>query len=155
MWLVFCVRGGGGGGILTKVSAPDPKGKLNISSFHTLSQLLDCLFFTRNCMPRNCMCCYLNDAGGTGGGGGGGGGGWLLSGCSWVDRWWVLSYSCWGFFYLCFCLLFSLVLCLFCYQGMAAVVSIALFIFCFLCLRSLIRSYWCMENVVSVMDNYS
>ena len=59
------------------------------------------------------------------------------------------------FFFFCFCLLFSLFLCLFCYQGMAAVVSIALLIFCFLCLRSLIRSYWRIENVVSVMDNYS
>ena len=34
--------------MLTQVPAPDPKCKLIISSFFTLSHLLDCLFCTRN-----------------------------------------------------------------------------------------------------------
>ena len=101
MWLVSCMRRG----ILTKVSAQDPKGKLNISSFHTLSHLLDCLFFTRNCMPRNCMCCYYKWCRGDRKGGGGS---WFILGCSWVDRWWVLSYSCWGFFTYAFVFCFLL-----------------------------------------------
>ena len=34
--------------MLTQGPAPDPKCKLNISSFLTLSHLLDCLIYTRN-----------------------------------------------------------------------------------------------------------
>ena len=36
--------------MLTQGPAPDPKGKLIISSFLTLPRLLDCLNFTRNAM---------------------------------------------------------------------------------------------------------
>ena len=41
---VFCRRQG----MLTQGPAPDPKCKLNISSFLTLPYLLDCLICTRN-----------------------------------------------------------------------------------------------------------
>ena len=44
MWLVSCRRQG----MLTQGPAPDPKCKLNISSFLTLPLLLDCLICTRN-----------------------------------------------------------------------------------------------------------
>ena len=43
MWLVSCRRQG----MLTQGHAPDPKCKLNISSFLTLPHLLDCLICTR------------------------------------------------------------------------------------------------------------
>ena len=46
MWLVFCR----GEGMLTQGPTPDPKCKLNISSFFTLPHLLDCLISTRNAM---------------------------------------------------------------------------------------------------------
>ena len=44
MWLVSCRRQG----MLTQGPAPDPKCKLNISSFLTLPHLLDCLICTMN-----------------------------------------------------------------------------------------------------------
>ena len=44
MWLVSCRRQG----MLTQGPAPDPKCKLNISSFLALPHLLDCLICTRN-----------------------------------------------------------------------------------------------------------
>ena len=44
MWLVSCRRQG----MLTQGPAPDPKCKLNISSFFTLPHLLDCLICTKN-----------------------------------------------------------------------------------------------------------
>ena len=37
--------------MLTQRPAPDPKRKLNISSFLTLPNLSDCLVCTRNSMP--------------------------------------------------------------------------------------------------------
>ena len=37
--------------VLTQGHAPDPKCKLNISSFLTLPHLLDCLICTRNSVP--------------------------------------------------------------------------------------------------------
>ena len=44
MWLVSCRRQG----MLTQGPAPDPKCKLNISSFLTLPHFSDCLICTRN-----------------------------------------------------------------------------------------------------------
>ena len=44
MWLVSCRRQG----MLTQGLTPDPKFKLNISSFLTLPHVLDCLNCTRN-----------------------------------------------------------------------------------------------------------
>ena len=51
MWLVSCRRQG----MLTKGPTPDPKCKVNISSFLTFPHLLDfhiyCLIYTRNSVP--------------------------------------------------------------------------------------------------------
>ena len=65
MWEVSCRRQG----ILNQGPMPDPKCKLNISSFFTLLHLSDWLICTRNSMPIVLLLQMV--------------GGW--------DRWWVVA----------------------------------------------------------------
>ena len=62
--------------MLTQGPPPDPKCKLNISSFLTLPDLSDCLTCTRNSVGMGWV-----------------GGGCFMSGFGWGDRRWVLSLS--------------------------------------------------------------
>ena len=90
--------------MLTQEPPPHPKCKLNMSSFLTLPHLSDCLICTRNCM---CIVFLLKMVGGRNrwgvvalqqGVGGGTGPGYSLL-------------VCFCLFHLCFCPLFSHVLC--------------------------------------------
>ena len=56
--------------MLTQGHAPDPKCKLNISSFLTLPHVLDCLICSRNSVSIVLLLSMMWD--GIGGGGGGG-----------------------------------------------------------------------------------
>ena len=71
MWLVSCRRQG----LLTQGPVPDLNCKLNISSFLTLSHLLDCLICTTNSVSLALLLWMMGD--------GIGGGGWSISGCGW------------------------------------------------------------------------
>ena len=66
--------------MLTQGPAPDPKCKLNISSFLTLPHLLDCLICTRNSVSIVLLLRMRVGGGGGEGGrrGNGIGGGWLI-----------------------------------------------------------------------------
>ena len=99
MWLVSCRRQG----MLTQGPAPDPKCKLNISSFLTLPYLLDCLICTRNAMSTVLLLQLIGD---------GLGGGWLLYIRVWVwEQGLVSSYSFFVFSVFAFCsLTFSVLL---------------------------------------------
>ena len=91
--------------MLTQGPSPDPQRQLNISSFLTLSHLLDCLIYTRNSVSIALLLRMME--------------GWLAGG-------WLIHIRVWlggqgghylivflFFFYLCFCLLISHVLSLF------------------------------------------
>ena len=113
---------------------PDPKCKLNISSFLTVPHLLDCLVCTRNSVSILFLLWMM---------GGGGRGGWDRLGV--IDSYLGVGGGAVGerypivcFFNLCFCLLLTHVLSHFLSEySMIAVVSVCLFIICFLCLQSL------------------
>ena len=133
-------------GMLTQGLAPDPRCKLNISSFITLPHLLNCLICTRNSVSIVLLLWMMGRwhkwqvVDSYQGVGEGTGGGYYLTVC---------------FLYLCFCLFFLHVLSHFSSeQSMIAVVSLSLFIICCLCPRSqvpLSKSYWGIEMAVSVM----
>ena len=136
MWLVSCRRQG----MLTQGPTPDPKCKLNISSFLTLPHLLDCLICTKNSVSIV-----------------------LLLWMRWRwDRWRLVdSYQqgvgiiSWGFF-LIFIYAFvflSLMCCLF-FQWVdhdSSCVSFFVYYLFSLSPVPLSRSYWGIEIVVSVM----
>ena len=140
MWLVSCRRQG----MLTQGLAPDPKCKLNISSFLTLPHLLDCLICTRNSESTVLLLWMM---------GGwdrwGGGGGWFISGCGWGDRGWVLSHS----FFICAFVFWSLMSCLFFKWVEHDSCCVCFFVYYLFSLSPvpLTRSYWSIEIVVSVM----
>ena len=98
MWLASCRRQG----ILTQGPTPDPKCKLIISPFLSLSHLLDCLICTRNAMSIILLLQLMGD---------GLGGEWLIYIRVWVgNRGWVSSYSFFSVFLYVFvfcCLMFS------------------------------------------------
>ena len=59
--------------MLTLGAAPDPKCKLNVSSFLTLPHLSDCIICTRNSMSIALLLQMMGHFDRWGGGGGGGG----------------------------------------------------------------------------------
>ena len=74
--------------MLTQGPIPDPKCKLNISSFLTLPHLLDCLICTWNSVSIVLFLWMMGRWHREGGPGG-----WSISGCGWCDRGWVVSHS--------------------------------------------------------------
>ena len=141
MWLVSCRRQG----MLTQGPAPDLKCKLNISSFLTLPNLLDCLICTRNCVSIVLLLWMVW------GWDRQGDGGWLIHiELQVADRGWVLSHS---FFLL---VLFSFVLS--CLVSFFIWVNhdgccVCFFVYYLFSLSPvpLTRSYWGIEIVVSVI----
>ena len=147
MWLVFCRRQG----MLMKGPAPNPKCKLNISSFITLPHLWDCFILPGILYWLYCYYKWWRDAIG---------GWWLINNrVFWGgDRGWELSCN------FSFCFFFSLVLLSFVVAAALSVfkwlehdscrvcffVSLSFYFFS-LSLVHLTRSYWCIEVAVSVM----
>ena len=141
MWLVSCRRQV----MLTQGSIPDPKWKLNISSFITLPHLLDCPIPRRNSVSIVLLLWIIvgwdrwgwliHSRVSVGGGGGGGGG--------WVDWYYLMRFFVRLFFGLSYLLSFfseysmtaglSYLLSFFSEYSMTAVASVSLFISCFLC----------------------
>ena len=123
MWLVSCRRQG----MLTQGPAPDPKCKLNISSFLTLPDLSDCLICTRNAMPIVLLLQIMGD--------GIGGGSSSILACGWGDKGWLSSY-CFCFFLVLF-LFCSLTFSVFLFRWLELDDCCACFFLCFLSLWSL------------------
>ena len=142
MWLVSCRRQG----MLTQGPAPDPKCKLNISSFLTLPHLLDCFVCTWNSVSIVLLLWMMGDWIG--------GGGWFMSGCGWGDRGWVLSDSFFIFIFFFGTFVFwSLKSCL-SFKWVEHDSCCACFFVYYLFSLSpvpLTRSYWSIEIVVSVI----
>ena len=129
-------------GMLTQGPAPDPKCKLNISSFLTLPHLLDCLICTRNSMSIVLLLwmmgewnrCWVVDLY-QGVGGGTGGGYYLIV------------------FFICAFVFWSLMSCLFFKWVEHDSCCVCFFVYYLFSLSPvpLTRSYWDIEIVVSVM----
>ena len=152
-WLIVWVDGinklgwclAGGRGCWLKGLNQIPSVKLNISSFFTLSHLLDCLICTRNSVSIVLLSWMI-------GGSHRLGGGWFISGCGWGKRGWVLSHS------FCFFLLMLLYFVLSCPVSFFKWVKHDRCCICFfvyylfsLSLVPLPRSYWGLEIVLSLM----
>ena len=138
--------------MLTQGPAPDPKCKLNISSFFTLPHLLDCLICTRCQVPHLLDCliyahciAIINDAGWDrwemidlcqGVGGETGGGYYLIA----------VVFLTWA---VVFCSLMSSVSFFKWLEHDSCCVCFFVYYLCSLSLVSLTKSYWCIEIVVS------
>ena len=130
-------------GMLTQGPAPDPKCKLNISSFLTHQHLLHCLISTRNSVSMVLLLWMM-----------GGEGGWFISGSGWENRGWVLSL----FFFIVICVFvfWSLMSCLFFGWVEHDSCCLCFFVYYLFSLSPvwLTRSYWGIEIVVSIMLQY-
>ena len=131
MWLLSCRRQG----MLTQGPAPDPKCKLNISSFLTLPHLLDCLICTRNSVSIVLLLWMMGD--------GIGRGDWFISG----GGYYLIV------FFICAFVFWSLMSCLFFKWVKYDSCCVCFFVYYLfsLSLVPLTRSYWGIEIVVSVM----
>ena len=142
MWVVSCRRQG----MLAQGPAPDPKCKLNISSFLTLPHLLDCLICTRNSVSIVLLLWMM---------GGWDRWGWLIHLRVWVgDSGWVLSLSLYIFFFLFVLLSFGLSCPYLFFKWVEHDSCCVCFYVDYLFPLSLVpltRSYWDIEIVVSVM----
>ena len=145
MWLVSFRRHG----MLTQGPSPDPKLKLNISSFIALPYLLDCLISTRNSVSIVLLL-------------------WLMVGCDgWgvVDSYQGVGIRTVGGYYLIACY-FLIFICAFVFRSLMSCLffkwvehdSCCVFFFVYslfsLSLVPLTRSYWGREIGVSVMEHY-
>ena len=133
MWLVSCRRQG----MLTQGPTPDPKCKLNISSFLTLPHLLDCLICTKNSVCIVLLLWMMGD---------GIGGRWLI-----CIRVWVL---CQFFFiFICAFVFWSLMSCVFFkwVEHDSCCVNFLVYYLFPLSLVPLTRSYWGIEIFVRLM----
>ena len=140
MWLVSCCRQG----MLTQGPSPDPKCKVNISSFLTLPHLSDCLIYTKNSMSIVLLLQMM----------------WGWDRWGWMiynrvlwegDRRWVLTCSFFSLVFLSFVLSCPLSLFFKLLEHDSCCFSLFVFYFFSLPLVPLNRSYWCIEIVVSVM----
>ena len=131
-------------GVLTQGPSPDPKCKLNISSFLTLPHLLDCLICTRNFVSIVLLL-------------------WMIRGwdrCGLVDSYQSVGGRIGGGYYLivffifiCAFVFWSLMSCLFFKWVEHDSCCVCFFVYYLfsLSLVPLTRSYWGIEIVVSVM----
>ena len=130
-------------GMLTEGPAPDPKCKLNISSFLIHPHWLDCLICTRNSMFIVFLVWKM-------GGWDRWEGGWFIPSCGWGDKGWVLSHGFFSFGLLSFGLSCPVSLFMWAEHDSCCV---CLFVYYFFSYSpvSLSRSYWEIEIVVSVI----
>ena len=140
MWLVSCRRQG----MLTQGLTPDPKFKLNISSFLTLPHVLDCLNCTRNSVSIILLLWMMGD---------GIGGGWLIYIRVWVGGQGVGIISEFFAFFICAFVFWSLMSCLLSKWVEHDSCCVCFFVHYLFSLSQvpLTRSYWGIEIVVSVM----
>ena len=141
MWLVSCRRQG----MLTQGPSPDPKCKLNISSFLTLPHLLDCLICTRNFVFFVLLLWMME--------------GWKRWGM--VDSYQGVGWGTGGGYYLLVC--FFIFICAFVFWSLMSYLfckwvehdscCVCFFVYCLFSLSPipLTSSYWAIEIVVSVI----
>ena len=146
MWLVSCRRQG----MLTQGLAPDPKCKLNISSFLTLPHLLDCLICTRNYVSIVLLLWMTR--------------GWDRWGWGGVDSYQGVGTR--GGYYLLVCSFFYIYICAFVFWSLMSYLffkwvehdscCVCFFVYYLFSLSPapLTSSYWGIEIVVSVMYHY-
>ena len=128
-------------GMLAQGPAPDPKCKLNISSFLILPHLLDCLISPRNSMSILLLLWIW------------GGGGWLIHIRVWVGKQGVGIISKLFLIFLCTFVFWSLISCLLSKWVEHDSCCICFFVYYLFSLPPVpsTRSYWGIEIVVSVM----